>query len=167
MKKTYRSIAHLTLLLKSSIINKISRKKRKEARAKKEYLLLKNLIQSNSFVFEAEKVNPMGGAYIDVKGEGDFLEIKRDSVNTFLPYFGVLHNSSGFNGSGAIKINNIIENYKVQYNDTKRKICVKLKGYKNMEAFEIILDIYKSGAASLSIYGSNRSHINYYGIIHS
>jgi len=139
----------------------------KEARAHKEYSLVKNLVESKSFVFEAEQVNPMGGAHIDVKGEGDFLEIKSDSLNSYLPYFGVLHNSTGFNGSGAIKINNIIENYKVQYNDVKKNICIKLKGYKNMEAFEIILNICKSGTASLSIYGSNRSFIKYSGSIHS
>ena len=95
-----------------------------------------------------------------------YLKIENDCVNTFLPYFGVLHSNVGNYGNGSISINNAIESYKVFYNDVKKKISIKLKGYKNLEAFNIILEVYVGGAASLSIFGSNRSTICYDGIIH-
>jgi len=166
MKKEFKDFILLIQLIKNTMKKKISLKNIKETKAKNEYLNMIELIESKSYMFEAEEVNPMGGANINVKGEGDYLKVDNNSVNTYLPYFGVLNSSIGYNGNGSIRINNVIENYKVFYNDVKKKISVKFKGYKNSEAFNIILEIYIGGSASLSIFGSNRSTICYDGIIH-
>lgn len=166
MKRDFKDFLLFLPLIKNSIKGKFSLKKIKETKAKAEYLNMINLIESKSYIFEAEKVNPMGGANISIKGEGDYLKIDNDCVNTFLPYFGVLHSNAGNYGNGSIKINNAIESYKVFYNDVKKKISIKFKGYKNLEAFNIMLEVYIGGTASLSIFGSNRSTICYDGIIH-
>ena len=166
MKKVIKDFILFLPLLKNFIEKKISLKKIKETKAETAYLNMVYLVESKSYIFEAEEVNPFGGANISIKGEGDYLKIENDCVNTFLPYFGVLHSNVGNYGNGSISINNAIESYKVFYNDVKKKISIKLKGYKNLEAFNIILEVYVGGAASLSIFGSNRSTICYDGIIH-
>lgn len=166
MRKLFKDFIRLIVLIIKSIEKKISAKTIKETRAKTEYSNIVNLIESKSYIFEAEKVNPMGGANINIKGEGDYLKIDNDSVNTLLPYFGVLHSNVDNYGNGSIKINNAIDSYKVFYNDVKKKISIKFKGHKNLEAFNIMLEVYIGGTASLSIFGSNRSTICYDGIIH-
>jgi len=151
------------LIINSPAQTRFSKKKIKEEKDKKEYTAITKLIKSKSFLFEAENIHPMNANFINVQGEGNYLKVANDSINSYLPFFGVLHSSTGYNNRGSIEINNNIENYKVYFNDSKKKISIKFRGKKNSETFDMILEVFNSGSATLTLMGSYRSSIRYNG----
>jgi len=157
------------LLMVTTIISaqtKAERKQLKEIKAQKEYLETKTLINSRIFAFEGEWVTPSGGGSINLIGNTNYLKVSKDSVNAYLPYFGVVHSGIGY-GGGGLKFNAPMKNYKVEFNDKKKRIRIKFESKNSSERFDVVLSVFYGGNASLSITGSHRSNISYQGKVSS
>ena len=143
---------------------KEEKKKLKEETAQKEYEATKLLIDSGIYTFQANWANTQKGRRISLQGNPTYLKIDDNNVDAYLPYFGALH-SPTIGGGGAIKFEGTVKNYKVKYNDKKKKATVLFNAKNTSENFDINLSIYKSGKASLSVTSNKRNSITYDGVV--
>lgn len=143
---------------------KEEKKKLKEEIAQKEYEATKLLINSGTYTFQANWANTQKGRRINLQGSPTYLKMDDSNVDAYLPYFGAIQ-SPTIGGGGAIKFEGTVKNYKVKYNDKKKKITVLFNAKNTSENFDVNLSIYKSGSASLSVSSNKRNSITYDGIV--
>jgi len=142
---------------------------------------LQSLVESRNFSFEAEFALPQtsrayigaanatvaraGGnslSRISLGGEGYFLKMKGDSVETHLPYYGVRDNFSEYGRPDGIELDSGVENLKVSQ---KNSGAYQLQFYakQKTERFQITLDIFPGEKANLLIASGQRDAIRYEG----
>ncbi|WP_282161701.1 DUF4251 domain-containing protein [Ulvibacterium marinum] len=143
--------------------NELEQKQLREKKSKIEYTQIKKLVESKLYKFEVQRVSRVRSSPINFMGEGYYLTVTKDSVNTHLPYFGVRHSGGGSGESSGIEFNGLMENYKVEYDDSKKRIIVKFIGRNTGESLDITLSIFKNGSSQLSVRSSHRSSMNYSG----
>ena len=83
-----------------------------------------------------------------------------------MQFFGEVR-SIGFKDEGGIVFDNIIKDYKVTYNDNKKRIQISFNARNKTENFDISIAVYKSGFTYVDIFSSHRSTITYEGNISS
>lgn len=130
---------------------------------KAEYNELKQLVNSRNFKIENSWANPQGGSQINLIGNSNHIRFKRDSVEIFLPYFGVRHSGGGYGGEGGIKYEGPAKNLKITENSEKGNILVEFEGKQNNEILHFFLRLYSNGKTLTSINSSQRSTISYQG----
>ncbi len=143
--------------------SRLERKELKEEKSQKEYFEIKKFVESRMYKFEVDRVTPVRFPSIIFSGDGYYLTIHKDRVDTYLPYFGVRHSGGGFGESGGIEFNDSVEDYKVEYDDDKKRIIVKFTSGNKGERFDVTLSVFKNGSSSLSINSTSRSRISYSG----
>src|SRR5688572_30548269 len=74
----------LLLILGAGSFAQTSVKPKESEKAKK----IKELISSRNYVFQAQTVFPMSGRTRQIAGEGYDVSVSKDTVNSYLPYFG-------------------------------------------------------------------------------
>ena len=158
----------ILLSLFSVMLNGQDKKSRKEKREKKEIEFVKtdSLINSKVFVFKASKANSTGGGQIDLTTHIAELIINKDSVESYLPYFGRAYRASYGGGSG-IKFETVLTDYKVEKNSKKLNFIISFSAKTKDDNFQCSLSISYSGSATLSVNSNNRAFISYYGDIKS
>lgn len=141
-----------------------TKKELKQERELKKQNEIKALIDSQNFVFEAQKATPQGGRLLQLDYNTYFLKFKADSTTCDLPFFGRAYNV-GYNGDGGIKFEGKPENVKVETkkNNTILKATVKGKS----DVYDLLFSIYYNGSTTLSVSSNNRAPINYDGIIYA
>ncbi len=144
---------------------KSQKKIEKEIKYTESYSKTKTVINSKTFVFEPNWVNPMGGSNININGDGYYLKIYNDSIDVDLPYFGRVYSSVNFGTGGGIEIKGLIKDYEVSHNDKKRKSIITLSTKNDSEYFDIRISIFRSGSSTLTITGRDRNSISYNGNI--
>lgn len=106
------------------------------------------------------------GQRIDLSGSGNFLEIKGDSVKAILPYFGERQMGGGYNSDGeGIQFEQVVEQFKIDYNNRKNHHTVKFRANNGTESFELTLYVYPNKKSSLLVSSSQRDAIRYQGTI--
>ncbi len=165
MKKIFISTVLLVFVTIVSGQTKSDKKKIKKEKAEKEYVAIKKMIDSKAFVFEGDWANPTRGTMINLIGNANYLKISKDSVDVYLPYFGVLHSAVNYGSGGGLKFNTLFKNYSVKYNDKKKRVRIKFESKNKSELFNMMLDVYGGGSASLSVSGSHRNSISYNGVV--
>ena len=105
---------------------------------------------------------------IDVRGDGNFIEIKNDSVKAYLPFFGEQRLSAGDYGGTdlSIQIEESLKDFSKQINTKKGKLELDFmahqKGQQN-EKYEVNLDIYPNKTVNVNITPVYRTFIRYSG----
>lgn len=141
-----------------------SKKEKKEQEQEKRYKELVALVDEERIEFEAEWASAQYGARINLIGNSNHVRIIGDSISVYMPYFGVRTGGGGaYGGSGGIKVENKIENLKIDYNDKKRKITLTFKASDETEKIEFYMTIFAGGNTSLTVLSSSRSSISYDG----
>ena len=125
----------------------------------------KKLVESQNFIFEANRALPVSGSSVSLITNDNFLLIKRDEVHAYLPYFGEGRVSAAYGGEGAIAFKGAPMDYKVRYNDRKYKITIQFDAMGKSEKHGVILDINAHGFTDLIVKSMNRTTISYYGKI--
>ena len=128
-----------------------------------DYNDLKQLVNSRNFKIENEWANPQGGSQINLIGNPNYIRFKQDSVEIFLPYFGVRHSGGGYGGEGGIKYEGPIENLQITENSDKGNIQLEFEGHQENELLEFFIQLYSNGNALTSVNSSQRSTISYQG----
>ncbi|WP_282117138.1 DUF4251 domain-containing protein [Cellulophaga baltica] len=135
----------------------------KEEIAKKEYLKIKKIMDTKAFLVFVNRVTPSGGASLNLSREGYYLNFKKDSVNTVLPYFGVLYSSNGYGTGGGITFKNLAENAKIEYDDIKKRIRFRFSSINLGERLEFDILVFKNGEANIMVGSIYRTAIYYSG----
>ncbi|MDO5980607.1 DUF4251 domain-containing protein [Flavivirga spongiicola] len=100
---------------------------------------------------------------ISLIGNDNFLTISKDSISSFLPYFGERQMQVAYNGGdSAIQFNGVFEDYEVVHNkDNSYNISFQAKS--NSENFQVFIKLYPNLKAHMTLNGNSRLTIRYSG----
>jgi len=160
---------HLLLifgLFISLSISAQSKKELKEAEAEKQYQKTKTLVESGEFTFIADWATTNRGRRNNLTTNANFIKFSKDSIDTYLPYFG--SSSSGgatMTSDGGIVCSGPKTKYKVSYNDKKKKIQLAFITTDNNDTFDFSMTIFKGGNSNINVNSNYRTSIKYDGKI--
>lgn len=138
-------------------------KSKKELKAEQELKKQKEieaLIDSKNFVFEAQKAIPQGGRLLNLDYNTYFLKFNETKTTCDLPFFGRAFNVA-YGGDGGIKFEGVPENTKIEKSKKKYTVRTTVKG--KDDVYNLLLNVFFNGGASLSINSNNRGSISYDG----
>lgn len=140
-------------------------KTKKELKADKEQQQQKEIeafINSKSFVFEAQKVNPQGGRVIILDYNTYFLKFNTEKTTSDLPFFGRAFNVA-YGGDGGIKFEGVPENIKIEKKKKSYILKATVKG--KDDVYNLTFSIFLNGGATLFVNSNNKASISYDGKI--
>ena len=123
---------------------------------------VKSLIESKNFRFEGTWAYPMRGGSINLIGNPNSLDVKGDSVNVYLPFFGVSQ-LSHYNTNGGFKYEGPAENYEVAYDDKKQKATITFNVHQEVERLDVTITISSIDNANVDVISSHRDIMRYKG----
>ncbi|PBI90850.1 hypothetical protein BSF41_15550 [Flavobacterium sp. ACN2] len=141
-----------------------TKKELKQERELKKLNEIKALIDSQNFVFEAQKAMPQGGRLLQLDYNTYFLKFKADSATCDLPFFGRGYNV-GYNGDGGIKFEGKPENIKVENKKNNTILKATVRG--TSDVYDLTFSIFYNGNTTLSVSSNNRGPISYDGVIYA
>lgn len=123
-----------------------------------------NLINNQSYVFTAQSSMPPGPSP-DRQLNGNYdLTVTKDSVISYLPYFGRAYTAPMDPTKGGIQFTSTKFDYKVT-EKKKGGWTIVIKPKDTQEASQLILNISTAGYTSLQVIGINRQPIIFNGVI--
>lgn len=150
----------LLLTLGAGLSAQTTKEKAKQAKANK----VKELISNHNYVFQAQTVFPMSGRTRQIAGEGYDVTVSKDTVNSYLPYFGRAYSAPIDPSKGGIQF--ISKDF--EYNEAPGKkggwdITIKPKDIQDVQ--QLFLSVSEDGYASLQVTSTNRQPISFNGTI--
>ncbi|MFD2518615.1 DUF4251 domain-containing protein [Salinimicrobium flavum] len=124
---------------------------------------LREKIISREFEIESDWAMPQSGNRVNLLGNANFIRFKGDSVNLFLPYFGVRHYGGGFGTEGGITYEGLAEDLRIEENKRRSRIELRFKGESGSEDLTFYITLFPNGNANTSVTSSQRSSISYQG----
>lgn len=124
---------------------------------------LPKLISGKNYIFRAQQAMPTGGRTRQLTSEYD-LQIKPDTVISFLPYFGRAFNAPIDPSKGGIDFTST----DFTYNESPAKKggwTINIKPKDATDVQEMVLSVSESGYGTLMVRSNNRQQISYYGVI--
>lgn len=154
----------IALIIFSSQITaqtKEEKKEQKELKSQKEYEAMKDLVNSKSYEFSADWISSTGSR-INIASGSNTITIAQDSATAGMQYFGTVTNI-GVRGSEGVSFDNVMKNYKIKFDDRKKKVAVSFTVKNKSENFDINLTIFSSGKAYADVYSNHKSNVTYDG----
>ncbi len=127
------------------------------------YNALKDLLTSRNFEIENEWAYPSGGGNINLIGNTNFIRFQGDSVEIYLPYFGVRHSGGGYDGEGGIKYKGLAKKFEIVEKPAKGNIEVEFEVDKSGETLNFYISLFPNDNARTVVNTSQRSTISYQG----
>lgn len=122
-----------------------------------------NLISGRHFEIENDWLLTLSGNRINLIGNPNSITFKGDSVNVFLPYFGVRSFGGGYNSENGIKYIGIAKNLEIFENENKESYSIRFKGNSGTEYMDFYITVYANGKTNTSVTTSQRQSISYMG----
>ncbi len=122
---------------------------------------ISNMINSHQFTFVAERMNPLRGSSRPLTSYYDVV-VKRDTLNSFLPYYGRAFQAPIDPTKGPLAFNSYSFSYNVTLKD-KDEWQVYINPKDNSEVQQFYFQIFGNGTATLSVVSTNRDPISFYG----
>lgn len=161
-----RTIVLLVLLMPAIVLLAQDKtKSRKELRAEKNARIeakVDSLIQSRDFKLIAQSAQPMGWQQIQLTSEYD-LQVKGDSVEVYLPYFGRAYMADYNSSEGGIKMDTLLENYKQK--KRKGNTNISFDANTKVDHYRFKLTITSTGYATIFVSCDKRQVINFSGVL--
>ncbi len=142
------------------------------------------MILNRNFEFSASFANPMAtnelnqiansnllgpgnsAGRISLIGNTNYLIVRNDSVNAYLPYYGTRQVITGIgNSTNAIQFEGLAKNYESNYDAKNNRTRVSFSAENGTENYDITITIYESKNADVSVRSSQRNGISYDGTI--
>lgn len=140
-------------------------KSKKEIKAEKKAQKIadvKALVESKTFVFDAQTMNPMRGKTVTLTTPYD-VKITSDSIFSYLPYYGVAYNAS-YGGTDRPMIFDLPFET-ISSETTKNGFMVKVSVKNGSDRLDYTFHISETGTTTLNVSSINRQAISYYGDI--
>jgi hypothetical protein len=129
---------------------------------------IKNLVNSQKYIFVANYIMPLRGGGFGTSSYYD-LKVGKDTVSTYLPYFGNATMSNYGSLDNGIHFTSTQFTYKVIPKKNKWEITIvtldKNRGNDPLGVRNMVLDISEDGFAILSVNNLNRDAISFSGQI--
>jgi len=121
---------------------------------------LREAIEHRAFIIEVDRAFPMGGNSRMLTSLYS-LEIRGDSVKSYLPYFGRAY-SVPYGGGDGLIFNAVVADYQSTI-DKKGKAEITFKTNSKEDLFTYRITISSFGTASIQVTSNNRQLISYSG----
>ncbi|GEP97163.1 DUF4251 domain-containing protein [Chitinophaga cymbidii] len=122
------------------------------------------LIADRKYVFQAQTVFPMRGRSRQITGDGYDVYVSKDTVISYLPYFGRAYNAPMDPSQGGIQFTSTNFEYKEENGkDGGWNITIKPNDARDVQQF--YLTVSKDGYASLQVTSTNRQPISFNGVV--
>jgi hypothetical protein len=118
----------------------------------------------NQFVFKAQSATPANGGIINLSPGYDF-KLTRDSLSTYLPYYGRAYTAPTDINAGGIRFISTHFNYDITERKDGKGWDVAIKPGDAGDVREMYLTVSPDGYASLRVTSTNRQVISYNGYI--
>lgn len=124
---------------------------------------IKNMIDSQHFVFIAQTVNPLRGGFRQLTSEYD-VEVAGDTLVSYLPYFGRAYDPPYNPTESDLSFNTNHFSYLVSpYKKHGWTVTIKPKNVNGVQQY--IFTIYDDGTANLNVNSISRDPISFSGFI--
>ncbi|MFD1095922.1 DUF4251 domain-containing protein [Salegentibacter chungangensis] len=127
------------------------------------YSELEEVIEHNRYEIENQWASPLGGDRVDLFSNPNYLRFRKDSVDIFLPYFGVRHTVSNYGDEGGIKYEGKARNFQIDRYEDKNKMVLEFEIEKGTENLDFQITVFSNGNTVTSVTSSQRSAISYQG----
>lgn len=120
-------------------------------------------IESQNYTFTPRTAIPMGGKSINLNYSYS-LKVSKDTINSYLPYFGRAYVAPSPTDEGGIKF--ISTDFIYTTSDKKKGVWnIYIEPKDGQKKYKLRLDIGDSGYGTLSVQDNNRQSISFYGTI--
>ena len=126
-------------------------------------IAVKNMIDSQHFVFEAQTVLPFRGSFRNVTSPYS-VTVQKDSMISYLPYFGRAYNPPIDPTDHALNFTSTNFSYSTEP-QKKNGWNVIIKPKDKSEIRQYMFTIYDNGKASLQVMSNSRDPISFNGYI--
>lgn len=138
--------------------NAIAQNKKQDEQPKGEKV--KEMVNAHDFIFSATTALPMTGKTRILTSAYD-LEVSKDSIISFLPYFGRAYSAPLDPSKGGIKFTSTQFEYKEENKKDGWDISIKPKDVSEVQ--QLYLHISSEGYATLQVISTQRQPISFYG----
>lgn len=155
----------LVLIISVITINAQEEKSKKELKAEKKAKQMeeiREIAESKTFVFKANNANPMRGSTINLTSDYN-VKITRDSIFSYLPFFGVAYSVSYGGTDSPMIFNQSFESCEIESKRNGYLVQVSVKN--NSDRLEYSFHISVTGSTSLNVSSLNRQAISYNGYV--
>lgn len=156
--KTKNHILVLLLALLVGLPTLSAQTKKEKKEQKKE--AVKKLIVSENYKIDVRTALPMRGRSIPLTSPYS-LEIKNDSVISYLPYFGRAY-SIPYGGGNGLNFKAPLKEYSMEM-DKKGNAVIKFTARNTEDNYEYRAKVYSDGSASIDVNMTNRQSISFQG----
>ena len=130
-----------------------------------EYQQMVEKVNNLEFEIENDWANPLRGSRINLIGNSNHIRFKNDSVDVYLPFFGVRHSGGGYGSEGAIVYKGPMENLKIEERPERGRIKLFFEGQHDTEVLSFDVTVFPGGNTSTSVGSSQRDRMGYDGHI--
>lgn len=131
-----------------------------------DYEELREVVYNGEFEVENQWAHPVSGSMIDLLSNPNYIRIKKDSVDLFLPYFGVRHMGGDYGGrDGGIEFKGVAEDLEIDEARDESKIEITFEAEEGTENYNFRITLFPNGNASTHVTSSERNSISYRGIV--
>ena len=156
--KTKKQILMLLLALLVGFPTLSAQSKKEKKEQKKE--AVKKLIASENYKIDVQTALPMRGRSIPLTSPYS-LEIRNDSVISYLPYFGRAY-SIPYGGGDGLNFRTPLKEYSMEM-DKKGNAVIKFIARNPEDRFEFRAKVYSNGSTSIDVNMQNRQSISFQG----
>lgn len=156
--KTKKQILMLLLALLVGLPTLSAQSKKEKKEQKKE--AVKKLIASENYKIDVRTALPMRGRSIPLTSPYS-LEIRNDSVISYLPYFGRAY-SIPYGGGDGLNFKAPLKEYDMEM-DKKENAVIKFVARNPEDKYEYRVKVYSNGSASIDVNMQNRQSISFQG----
>ncbi len=127
--------------------------------------MVSSLVNTRQFEIENTWLFPLSGNRVNLIGNSNYIRMKGDSVDVYLPYYGVRHSGGGYNSENGIVYKGIARDFKIVNNAAKNLYDMSFKGMQGSESLNFFITVYGNGNTNTSVNSSQRQSISYTGKI--
>ena len=150
----------LLLLLAMLVgIPTLSAQSKKEKQEQKK-AAVKEIIVSENYKIDVNTAMPMRGRSIPLTSRYS-LEVRNDSVISYLPYYGRAY-SIPYGGGDGLIFKTLLKEYTMDM-DKKGRARIKFKARNPEDQYEFNVTVFDNGSASIDVSMQNRQSINFQG----
>jgi len=134
------------------------------AQKQKQALLVKQMVESSNFTFDAKIAYPMGHGAIHLSYMS-YLKVSKDTVESYLPYFGRVYTAPIDLTENGIKFKSTDFKYSVENGKEPGHWIVTIKTADLNRNIHLFLDVWENGTAQLSVNDPYKQTISFNGDI--
>ena len=164
--KTFNYLSALiaSLIIFFSASEAYSQSKR-EIREKKKAEEIQKLIDQKRFTFIVQTVQPMRGGTVFNQSTGFELTVKKDTLNSYLPYFGRAFTAPMNSTDSPLTFTTTEFSYTVEKKKKGSKDIIIIPKNRQQYSRRMLLNVSEQGYGTLQVTADNRDPITYTGYI--